>query len=422
MAKFKKKIVTPAVHDVGRLDGTTEKDAITKDRIKSWADNTNKLIELGFEVPAPYTHQDKNKRFAFPVIKAGEDETLSDAYSGTTEYIPPAWDVANQNTGFWDKFEVDADGALVGEADIVGEVNDVNTPAGKLGKTIRQTSVLVMPPRTVRGKDGQDHQIGEHLAHVAVCLHGREPGQSNFEPMTSVPTALAMSFTLAMDDITGTGLGPDPSKPKDEELYTAISLLRSALGVALPEDTTRENFLSSLKLVLTQKLADKQENEQEQGVNTRPPDGQVKSPTMAMSQTTQTPAPSDKIEALLMSSFVKSKRKELEDRAKKLVSTGRTSKEFADKNIFPAISALAMSSADLLSTGEFSKTATELLIEGLEAATPLTGPSQIDQGGGFGYVPEEGMTQQIPADVITGNGVADLSDKAMDEMLDAFNV
>ena len=407
MAKFRKKIVSPGVKTVGRLDGKNEKDAITPSRIKSWVENTKKLKELGVLIPAPLAHQDKEHRFAFPVIVGKDGETLGDAYSGANKEIPPAWDLANLNAGFWEDFNQDQDGSLVGEVEVPNE-----DKAKKIGTEVKQTSVLVMPGRRIVDKEGNEHEVGEHLAHVAICLHAQEPGQDNFVPLQEVPASLAMSFVLAMDDITGL---PDPTKPKDEKLYKVITLLRSALGVALPEDTTRENFLDSLVLVLTQKLADQQDQKQEESLTVRPSDAQTKAPSIAMSETI---AP-NKSEAILMSMLNKSKKKELKDRIDALLAKGQTSKDFADKTLYPRLQAFSMSAADLNDKGEFNKSTLEELIEGLEGATPLVGPSLLDEANALNDVPLDATVESRPVDIITGTGdLGDLSEAQADAILD----
>lgn len=411
MAKFRKKIVTPGVKTVGRLDGKSEKDAITPARIKTWVDNSKKLKEIGVLVPAPLGHQDKDHKFALPVIMGKDGETLSDAYSGANSNTIPAWDLPNLNAGYWDTFEVDPiDGSLIGEVDV-----PLQEKADKIGTEIKQTSVLVMPGRRIVDREGVEHEIGEHLAHVSMCLHAQEPGQDNFVPMDVVPNSMAMAMvipSIVMDDITGL---PDPNKPKDPVLFKVITLLRASLQVALPEETTRENFLDSLILVLTQKLADQQESQKEEGVNQRPNDAQTKSPSIAMSDTLTKPSA---VEAILMSQIVGGRKKELKDRVAKLLATGRTSKAFADTVLLPRIEAFSMSAADLNDKGEFGKTLLDDLIDGLEAATPLVGPSMLDTGDGLNDVPLDAESQSLPADVIVGTQVNDLSAAQSDEILD----
>jgi len=405
MAKFRKKIVTPQTHTVGRLDGKQEKEPITKERIQTWIQNTKKLKDFGVLIPAPLAHQDKDHKLALPVVLGKDGQTLADAYTG--EGNIPAWDLANLNAGYWEDFDQDADGALVGEVDVPNAEK-----AEKIGKEIKQTSVLVMPARKIV-KDGKEIEVGEHLAHVAMCLHAQEPGQANFEPLDPVPSGLAMSFILAMDDVTGL---PDPTKPKDEKLYKVITLLRSALNVAIPEDTTRENFLDSLVLVLTQKLADKQEEQTESGITERPQDAATKSPSIAMSETI-TP---NKSEAILMSILVKDRKKVIKDRINALLSSGRISKDYADKTLFPKLEAFKMSAADIDDSGNFNKSPLEDLIEGLEQAQPLVGPSLLeDAQPGLNDVPLGAEVQSVPVDVITGTG--DMNSLSSDQMDDILN-
>lgn len=418
MAKFRKKIVRPGTPTVGRLDGTEEKDAITPSRLKSWVENTKKLRDLGVLIPAPLAHQDKNKRFAFPVIKAKDGETLADVYSGSTPATPPAWDLANLNAGFWEEFEIDPS-----DNSLVGVVNVENPDKEKMiGTDVKETSVLVMPGRTVTDANGVDHQIGEHLAHVAICLHAQEKGQANFEPLNPMPAGMAMALivpSIAMDDVTGL---PDANKPKDEKLYKVITLLRSSLNVALPEDTTRENFLESLTLVLTQKLADQQEKDQQEEVTDRPNDASTKTPSIAMSETTQkteSQAPKqDAASAILMNMLLKDKRKALKDRVQKLIETGRVGKSYAEKTLLPKIEAFSMSATDLTAAGDFPKTAVEELIEGLEEAIPMVGESLVEQGISYD-IPLDAEKQVPPQDVISGSAIADLSADQADEILDS---
>lgn len=422
MAKFKKKIVTPGVHTVGRLNGAEEKDAITPSRIKSWIENTKKLKELGVLIPAPLAHQDKNKKFAFPVIVGKDGETMADAYSGAVDEVPASWDLTSLNAGFWDGFDQDADGSLIGEVDVTktGISDDV-------GKTVKETSVLVMPGRRIVGKDGQEHEVGEHLAHVALCLHAQEPGQANFEPLSDVPASLAMSFVLpsiVMNDLspggvsTGGGLPGGPEAIKDPELYEVIGLLRSAKNLAVPEDTTRENFLQVLKIVLTQALASERENQQEQSVTERPQDAQTRSPSIAMTQTVTPPAVPNKIEALLMSQLIGSKRVELKKRLQKLLDKGQIGRNYAEKTLLPRIEAFSMSTADLKDDGSFPKTMIEELLDGLEEAVPLVGESLLEQGQGFNDYPEGSTIEAPPADFVTGSAITDLTDEQADAILD----
>ena len=79
-----------------------------------------------------------------------------------------------------------------------------------------------------------------------------------------------------------------------------------------------------------------------------------------------------------------------------------------------------MSAADLTADGEFPKSAVEDLIEGLEAAIPMAGPSLLDQNLGTGDFPAGGTTEMMPVDIVVGEaGVADLSNDQVDEIFEA---
>lgn len=438
MAKFKKKIVRPGTPTVGRLDGSEEKEPLTPARLKSWVDNTKLMQSHGFLIPGPLAHQDKNKRFALPVIKAKDGETLADAYSGANAGIPPAWDLANLNAGYWEDFEIDpADGSIVGVLDAENKAK-----SDMIGTDVKQTSVLVMPGRRITDSLGVEHEVGEHFAHVAVCLHAQEPGQENFQPiaplspLSPIPAGMAMSFVLAMDemqaggtnqikDLSG-GLPQNPNTPKDPELYAVIGLLRSAKNLAIPEDTTRENFLQVLKIVLTQALASDQEAQKDEQLNTRPSDGQTKTPSIAMTQTVQKtaePVTQDKAAAILMSMLVKDKKKVLKERIAKLISTGRVGKAYADANLYPKAEAFSMSASDLTESGEFPKGSLEDLLDGLEQATPLVGESLLSSGNYMNDVPTDGQVEGMPIDVITGTSdMNDLTDAQMEALLDGSSL
>lgn len=452
MPKFKKLIVTPGVHNVGRLSGKHEAVPITPERIREWVQNSNRLLELGVAIPAPFAHQDSQKNFPLPVVRLGDDgASLADAYNPANGLT---WD-AQVNGGFWDdKFEIDPEtGGLVGVVDTPGDLADPTTPAGKVGKVVRETSVLVMGPRTIRGGDGQEHQIGEHLAHVAMCIHPVQAGQRNFEPVsadklpaniTSEDLQLAMSFAMS-DLVTSTagaaGLAtgstlPDPAKPQDPELTDTIGLLASVVYVSLPPTTTREDFITNLNLCLRQKSADQQEKQkEEESLTQRPMGADTKSPTIAMSQAlangfTQVPATpnngtpsaaakgapnaSDTMLVMLMSGLVKDKKKSLADRIAALVASGRCPKVYADTKLLPQVEAFAMSAEQLHSVGGDSskvRASVEDIIEALEQTQPLT-MSVVDSGAQFA-TPEGTIVQQVPE----ANG-PELTDAEMDQMVD----
>lgn len=447
--KFKKLIVTPGVHNVGRLGGKSEAVPITPERIRGWVDNTNKLIDIGGLIPAPFAHQDKSLNFPLPVIRVGNDgASLADAYNPANGIT---WD-AQMNGGFWgeeasDRFSIDPETkGLVGIVDAPGESTDAASPAGKVGTVVKETSVFVMGPRTVRGKDGKEYQIGEHLAHVAMCLHPAQPGQRNFEPVkadklpsgiTAGDVEVAMSF--AMSDLLSANAGTpgmgtasaleDPTKPKDQELMDTVVMLQTVTFISLPPTTTREDFITNLNLCLRQKAADQQEQQKEQdSLTTRPQDAQTKGPSIAMSLTSNgfipmteaakpnaAPTSSDTLLVLFMSNMVKDRKKSLKDRVTALVSSGRCTQKYATEKLLARIETFTMS-AEMLQTagGDASKVrdAVEDLIEGLEQAQPLTGNSLYDDDAADFQVPAGATVNEPPS-----AAGPQLTDKEEDEII-----
>lgn len=443
--KFKKLIVTPGTHNVGRVDGTSEVVPITKDRIATWVKNTNRLKALGVKIPAPFAHQDANKNFPLPVILGTDGATLADAYQG---YSGLSWDAA-ANGGFWeDDFAIDpATGGLEGHVEAPGEATDHTSPAGKVSTTVKETSVFVMGPRKVV-VNGVEHEVGEHLAHVAMCLHPAQPGQRNFEPVKGPLTPdlkLAMSFCMA--DAVGApqtpapagatsavtnGL-PDPTKAVDAELSNLLAMLRNVTYIDLPDTTTRESIVTDLSLALRQKSADQQEAQKKEDSLTQRPEGtDTKSPSIAMTnlipQATATktgePAPAaptsaDMLLAMTMSNLIVGKKKGLKERVDRLCATGRCKKPYADAKLYPRIEALLMSPAQLQEAkGDISniRDSVEDLIEGLEQAQPLAGGSVVDDENASWDRPD-GTTVESHPDPAGPD--ADLSQAESDAICDA---
>jgi hypothetical protein len=440
--KFKKLIVTPGVHNVGRLNGKSEAVALTPERLQGWVDNTNLLRDLGFQIPAPFAHQDKNLNFPLPVVRVGEDgASLADAYNPANGLT---WD-AQLNGGFWDdKLQIDPETkGIIGMLDAPGEITDTTSPAGKVGTVVRETSVLVMGPRKVIGKDGKEHQIGEHLAHVAMVMHPAQPGQRNFEPVnesklpsgiTADDVKVAMSFAMS-DLLTANSGAPgmitastldDPTKAKDQELVDTITMLANVVYISLPANTTRENFLENLNICLRQKSADNQEKEREQESLTTRPDGtEAKGPSIAMSHTITSngfiamtqqatppaaPSSTDTLLVMAMSNLVKDRKKSLKERVTALVATGRCTATFAQEKLLPRIEGFAMSAEQLTAAGGDAakvRDVVEDLIDGLEQANPLAGNSLVDDGAAAWGVPSDATVETVPNSGDAGLSEAD---------------
>lgn len=429
MAKFRKLIVTPAAHKVSRVDGSKQAVAITKDKLKTWVENTKKLIALGFSIPNPLAHQDKNKKFPLPRY-VGTD--------GAATYEAPGFSPENSewdetiNAGNWEAFDLDAEtGGLLGVASVPGELKDKDSLAGRM-TSIKEASVMVIPKATVKktAADGTvtTHEIGEHITHVASCLTARStnPDQPNFEPISNEP-ALAMSMILAMSDMIGSPID-ELLRPRDQELDELRQLMAApGVGIALPESTTRETLVKDLILILTQKIVDQQQQQEEMmGMGQQPQGSQVRNPSIAMSTVTPAPVqpssePSalDKRLALLMSNLGGEKKTSLKDRIKKLIATGRCGKDYADKNLLPQVESFVMGEMD--DAGNFAKQPIEVVIEALESAQPLAMGSLLEDPQGLTDAPEGYDVQEPPAELFAGENAA-LSDEQMDTLLDEARI
>lgn len=286
MAKIIKEIVTIGEYDIPQGDGKTKKVTVDLPRLRKWGGNINSMRSAGLRIPCPWSHYNGENNTPMTPVCMGH------AGGGIV-------DDANRNAGFWESAWVDeTTGSLWGVVDAPGSENDVNTPAGKLGTTVKETSVYVASKFT----DPKTKQTWDEAPiHIAAVVHPVESGQSNFrhlnEGMTiamslkSPPKAAGKAEQQPQETMPAEGqiveaapanpeieaaaekvgvsppeknqqLGPDHvdgSEPIDQEiagggpLGQVVSLLRECAGVALPADTNTQNLMERLLIALTQK-------------------------------------------------------------------------------------------------------------------------------------------------------------------------
>jgi len=241
---------------------------ITPERMQKWVANFHSMKAAGIHVPAPWAHVEEVKKgrktvkqLVQPVV-VGPGGTLASSAD---------------NAGFWEELAYDPiNEVLVGEVEAPGDTDDPNTPAGKLGTTVKETSIHVVPKWT----DGKGRTWDEAPLHIACVTHGIEPGQSNFVPV-SEGLSLAMSFyqdedpDLATEEPDGDeelGLEEDPLQTSGNYTAQAIQLLADSCNVVLPGDTNEVNFMERLVIALTQYAACN-EDEEDEGSITQPPEG-----------------------------------------------------------------------------------------------------------------------------------------------------
>ncbi len=277
--RFIKDIVSVGKYHIPDGTGGSKEQEISLDRLRKWANTFNSMRDNGIRVPCPFNH-DVN---AVPV-QLGSDGTLQSS---------------QENAGFWDALWVDEDqGRLMGVLDAPGDSGDASSPAGKISKTVRETSVYVRPKGW---KDGTGRDWEEPILHIAAVTHPIQPGQDNFQPLVE-DIAIAMSFKQpdekpakskapkgkAALPVSGESDDVDPTAPSNPDkvlgsetpdvtsmggsVGDVLQMLREVAKIGLPEDTNEQNFLERLRIALTQKSISEEEDDAEGSVY-QPPEG-----------------------------------------------------------------------------------------------------------------------------------------------------
>lgn len=249
---------------------------ITPERMQKWVANFHAMKAAGIHVPAPWSHvQEVEKEVRSPNGRKRKQlvkQLVQPVVVGPGGTLSSSAD----NAGFWEDLAYDAvNKVLVGDVEAPGDVDDPNTPAGKLGTTVKETSIHVVPKWT----DGKGRTWDEAPLHIACVTHGIEPGQSNFVPV-SEGLSLAMSFYqdeegLDAEEPDGDeelGLEEDPLQASGDYTAQAMQLLADSVNIVLPGDTNELNFMERLVIALTQYAACN-EDEEDEGSITQPPEG-----------------------------------------------------------------------------------------------------------------------------------------------------
>lgn len=410
MALFRKVIVRPGTYSVRTAKGRRIVP-VTRDYIKELYDTNTKILESGMNIPAPYAHRDGEN--IVPSILTDED---TDAETKQKK----KWS-SDINAGFWKKFEVGKDGELAGYVEVPGNENDPNTPAGKLGTTIKETSVFVEP----EWEDGLGRKWNKALRHIALVTNPIEPGQSNFEPVTS-DYALAMSFSMA-DEIGGSPSSPgkdtekkepssedqssetsqegvgDEGKTESEDtkeldatgearIGEIVSLFKEKFGVEMPSDTTCDNFFDRLRTILISTPSEDEEDlmglrkqkPNKMGKDNKDDKGKDKDGKPFGSETQNTSSNSysmndnpeviqdvDKKSSKLLEKYLAALKKSLAERIQAAVAAGKIGKKYAAETLQPQLDALVMSFEDMDEEGEFKKTELEIRLEMAEELPSL---------------------------------------------------
>lgn len=404
MPKFEKTIVTEGKYR--QWDDVQKKYVyvtLTADRIRSLSSSFQKMKEKGIRVPAPWKHD-----FEITSLVEGDNGLLEDS---------------TKNAGFWDDLvaKVTDNGkyGLVGIIDAPGDPEDPNTPAGKVGKTVKDTSIYTR--KNVPITSGSEDVLEEAIMHIALVTHPIELNQDNFKLKDNTETHLVMSNMVSDVEEPGEQSESEDESVNSSSLGQLIEDLKNICKLFLPADTSVDNIVQNLSIAVGQyKLLHSEDasSPNSDSFKVEPllmshldptqikalVDGKVVNPKTNRpyvaedfnTQPTQNGADlnTQLIMSAMQNSMESDRRKGYRSRIDNLLATGRTTKNFADTQLYPQADSYNIEFKD----GQVVTPIVESLIMSLESMP----------------APE---TQKV-ANLIMGNGANDseVSETEMDEM------
>ena len=130
IARIPKEILTLADGDTFFIpdgEGNSKQVHLTPERVRGWVENFKAMRKAGIRIPAPWTH----KGLALPVNKGSKNLVMARANEGGMV------DDASLNAGFWEDMEFDGS-SLKAIIEAPGDPKDPNSPAGKIGTTVKE--------------------------------------------------------------------------------------------------------------------------------------------------------------------------------------------------------------------------------------------------------------------------------------------
>ena len=232
---FSKEIVKEGKYLTRNPDGSKTYKDVTKEDIEVAVNSFNEMKERGLKVPAPWKH---DLDITVEKVVEGDDGVLEDS---------------TKNAGFWTELscEENDEGQMVlhGKIQAPGNPNDPDTPAGKIGTSVQDTSIYMK--RKYELTDDSGDTIDNALMHIALVSHPIEPGQENFQ--LEGEESLAMSqgdLVVCMSQYL------DPS-----DLSELAILLSETVNLYLPAGTTMDSLVPNLTIALEQcKMSKKKDN------------------------------------------------------------------------------------------------------------------------------------------------------------------
>lgn len=317
---------------------------VTRERLQNLVQTFTKMKSNGMKVPGPWKHD-----FGITALSVGDNGLLADS---------------TQNAGFWDDLttKIDSDGkmALVGKIDAPGDPNDPNTPAGKIGTIVKDTSIYTR--RNVPFTTDKDEVLDEAIMHIALVTHPIETGQSNFQ-LKEEESNLVMSNMVDDEELAEEQADDsEESNSNPTNLSQLVDDLKNICKLFLPPSTTIDNIVENLSIAVGQyKLL--QSPEDGSGVKTDSfqvepllmshldatqiealISGKVVNPKtgkayakedFGSAQPQQPDTQTQLVMAAMQNSMQADRRRSYRSRIDSLVGSGRTTKAFADSNLYP---------------------------------------------------------------------------------------
>ncbi len=367
--RFIKEILRPASYLARGLDGTRKLMTITEKDLEDTAETFRQMRAEKFKFPAPFKHGEPNKDMLGPVIETRVNE------------IP-----SNENGGWWENLWYDhAKQTLYGEVDVPLEEH-----AKLIGKTICDVSPVIKD-----FTDGSNKTWKKAPYHIALVNHPVMHGQENFQPLAASLDS-SVGFALSLADITevpevqiltsgetevksgkeeGAAMATDQivtTSPGDSNatgtgVKDVLGLLKK-LNIALPEDTTPENFMERLAIALKALSHVEGKNDPEQQVEQPLPVAMsLGDQTVAETTVNTTPVPNP-YKVIAEEQF----RQSYIGRVESLVSTGRLAPAAASRIFKPKLEGFAMDLGDDGKPIESPVFTVEEVLQAFESIPPNT--------------------------------------------------
>jgi hypothetical protein len=375
MPRFKKTILPVGKYLVTRPNGSRTLKEFTADYLKTVAKNATDMLKAGLRIPAPFKHVKE----AVPVEESPETNSFD-------------------NAGYWTEItveEIDGQQVLCGIIDAPGEVDNYESPAGKLAHRIKEVSACIVDTWT----DGKNRTWGPSILHGAAVVNPVVPDQKEFallsfptdsyilsasgEVMETIDQSSIAQLSKALEDNARIYLPPD-TLPQDLVKVLLVSLKQHNLSTEQPGDEAEVVDTQSVFMSLPEgKKMPLSKVQAEELVKLGAINPKTNKPfTLEDFEVSDQPTQLERYALALTTTLVDERKTTLRKRINDLIGTGRTTKEFAETRLYPEIDKYELSLGD---GAKFEPNRFDLLIESLEALPGKEAPPELLLANGIPY-------------------------------------